>query len=203
MVLGSRPAASPCSQNDLPSVEGLCISVRSIRLHAAKPEDAQEEILREPPPIPLGLEVREEVLDLPLGKPIVEMDEDVGGTQVAVVLGNLVLEDEMVAKRVPGELRCESVILVPIVAVVREDQIGGDDRFQVLEELLDVSSAVRKETVSEVPDDDLLPLAPVEKGLGACVHLVCPLAVSAQDDPADLDAWMGRDQPKDRPAAVT
>ena len=93
-----------------------------------------------------------------LASAIVEMDEDVGGAQVAVVLGNLVLEDEMVAKRVPGELRCESVILVPIVAVVREDQVGGDDGFQVLEELLDVSSAVRKEAVSEVPDDDLLPL---------------------------------------------
>ena len=74
-----RPTAWACSQNDLPSVEGLRVAVRSIRLHAANPEDAQEEILGEPPSIPLGLEVREQVLDLPLDERLVEVDEDVRG----------------------------------------------------------------------------------------------------------------------------
>src|SRR5262245_16557864 len=105
MALGScAPTASPCSQDDLASVEGLGVPVRSIRFHPAKPEDAQEEILGEPPSIPLGLEVRQQVLDLSPGKRVVEMNEDVGGAKVAVVLWNLVFEDEMVTKGVPGQL---------------------------------------------------------------------------------------------------
>ena len=64
----------------------------------------------------------------------------------------------MVAKRVPGQLGCEPMILMEVFPIVREDQIRRDGRFQVFEELLDVSSAVGQEAVAEVAHDDLLAL---------------------------------------------
>src|SRR5262245_56275135 len=86
-----------------------------------------------------------------------------------------------------------------ILAVVREDQIGSDDGLQVLEELLDIPSAVRKEAVPEIPYENLLFLGALEEGLGAGLDFVRPFPVGAQDDPADLDARTGGDQSKDRP----
>ena len=54
---------------------------------------------------------------------LVEWDENVGRAEIAVVLGDLVLEDQVVAKRVPCELAGEPVILMEVGASVREDQI--------------------------------------------------------------------------------
>ena len=45
---------------------------------------------------------------------LVEVDEHVRRAEVAVVLRDLVLEDQVVAEGVPGELRDEAVVLVEI-----------------------------------------------------------------------------------------
>ena len=52
-----------------------------------------------------------------------------GVAEVAVVLRDLVLEDQVVAPRVPRELADEPVILVEVVAGVREDQLRVDRAF--------------------------------------------------------------------------
>ena len=59
-----------------------------------------------------------------LDQGLLERDENVWRSEIAVVLRDLVLEDEVVAKRVPGELAGEAVILVEVVPSVREDEVG-------------------------------------------------------------------------------
>ena len=49
--------------------------------------------------------------------------EDVRAAEVAVVLRDLVLEDQVVAERVPGQLADEPVVLVEVVPRVREDEV--------------------------------------------------------------------------------
>jgi len=55
---------------------------------------------------------------------IVESDEKVWSPEVTVVFGNLVLENEVVAERIPRQFGDESMVLVQIVAIVRKNQVG-------------------------------------------------------------------------------
>ena len=82
-------------------------------------------------------EEREQVLDLAFRYPSLEVNEDVRRAEVAVVLRDLVLEDQVVAERVPRQLRSQAVVLMQIRAAVREDQVRRDLRLQLLEEVLD------------------------------------------------------------------
>ena len=68
---------------------------------------------------------------------LVERHEGVRRAHVAVVLRDLVLEDQVVAEGVPGELAAEPVVLVQVGALVGEDQVGREVGLQPLEEVLD------------------------------------------------------------------
>src|SRR5262245_30608245 len=90
-------------------------------LHPAKTHEPPEELAVEPVPVGLALEVLLEQPDLLDDRLLVQRDEDVRSTQVAIVLRDLVLEDEMVAKRVPRQLGRQPMILMEVVPRVRED----------------------------------------------------------------------------------
>ena len=53
-----------------------------------------------------------------------EWHERVRGAHVPVVLRHLVLEDQVVAEGVPGQLAADPVILVQVPALVSEDHVG-------------------------------------------------------------------------------
>ena len=81
--------------------------------------------------------------------PAVSGTNTFGRAEVAVDLRDLVLEDQVVAERVPRQLAREPVILVEVVAGVREHELRVDARLQVLEDLLDLAADVRQEPVPE------------------------------------------------------
>ena len=85
---------------------------------------------------------------------LVERDEDVRRAEIAVVLRDLELEDQVVAEGVPGQLGDEPVILVEVRAGVREHQLRRHGRLQPLERLLDVAAGVREEAVPERLEHD-------------------------------------------------
>ena len=76
---------------------------------------------------------------------LLEWDEDVWRSEIAVVLGDLVLEDEVVAKRVPGELAGEAVVLVEILAGMSEDEVGLT-YLQPLKDVLDLAAEVGRKS---------------------------------------------------------
>src|SRR5262245_18669397 len=84
------------------------------------------------------------------------MYKEVGGSDVAIVFRDLIFEDQVISKGVPSELRYQAVVLVQVLAVVGEDDIRGDRLLERLEELLYLGPQVRKETVLEVSDHDVL-----------------------------------------------
>jgi hypothetical protein len=57
--------------------------------------------------------------------------------EVALVLGDLVLQDQVVAEGVPGQLGDQPVVLMAVLQPVGEDQVGGDLALEPLEVLLD------------------------------------------------------------------
>ena len=71
------------------------------------------------------------------------MDEEVGLAQVAFELGDLVLEHETVAKRVPGQLAEQLVVLVHVGGAMGEDDVGRQRLAQLVEVLLDLGSPTK------------------------------------------------------------
>src|SRR6476469_3283586 len=130
------------------------------------------------------------------------MDEQVRRTEIAVVLGNLVLEDQVVAPRVPRELASQPVVLVQVVALMSEDQVRRELRLEAVEELLDRAALVRKERIAKIPDDDPR-CAEAGREVGSALpRLLRTLAVAGQDDPQDLGLGISLRQPQDRRAAA-
>ena len=60
----------------------------------------------------------------------------------------------MIPEGVPSQLRDQSVILVEIVAIVREDQVGRYLAFELLERLFHEGALVRQEAIAELLDND-------------------------------------------------
>src|SRR5262245_21672728 len=105
-----------------PTVERFRIIVGRVALHTPHAHERAKQIFREPSLLPLAREAGEDGLDLTPAQPLVERDEEVRNTEIAVVLGYLVLQNEVISERVPGQLRDQAVVLVEIVAMVSQDQ---------------------------------------------------------------------------------
>src|SRR6266403_5582247 len=103
-------------EDDLAAVEGFRVLFGSPGLHATDSQESLKRIRREPVVVPLGLEAIHDEADLLLAGRLIQMHEEIRKAEVAVVFQNLVLKDQVIPKRVPGQVRDETVILMEIVA---------------------------------------------------------------------------------------
>src|SRR5262245_35456801 len=110
---------------DLLGIERLRETPTRGRLDPAQPHQRQEGVLAEPGLAALRRKALADGARLLVRGGGVERNEEVRRAEVRVVLRDLVLEDEMVAEGVPGQLPDRAVVLVQIALVVREDQIGA------------------------------------------------------------------------------
>src|SRR5882724_2563514 len=184
----------------LSAVERL--GVASLRLDPAQPQERQERVRGEPVVVLLRLEAVHEDPDLLLAGCLVELNEEIGVTDVAVVLQDLVLEDEVIPVRIPRQLRHQAMVLVEIVAIRREDDVRRRLDLQPFEEFLDALALVREEPIPEIGDDDFLPLRARQNLLGARDGFLGPPPARPENDPADTRLLVLAQQPQDRPAAA-
>src|SRR5271166_165874 len=120
LASGSSIQAVGLPQDGLAAIEGLGISCRRVGLHPAEPQDRKKGLFVEPLLLALRVEAVDDDLDLAGAGRFFQRNEEVGRAQVAVVVRNLVLQDQVVPERVPREVRDQAVVLVPVVAVVGE-----------------------------------------------------------------------------------
>ena len=112
------------SPNDyLSDIKCLSVAGRRATLHPPQSQESAKYILREPLLMLLGCEVVKDVFDLESANAFVQADERVRRSNVSVVFGNLILENEMITKRIPCQIGDHAMILVQIVAIVSEDDI--------------------------------------------------------------------------------
>src|SRR5262249_36477447 len=131
-----------------------------------------------------------------------EVDEEIRRSQVPLVLGDLVLEDQVVAERVPGELGHQPVVLVEIFATVGQDEVGRVLPFELLEELLDLGADVGEEAVAEILADDFLLSRLGEEPSRALECLGLPLAGRCSEHaPRHFRSAILLEQPQQRAAA--
>jgi hypothetical protein len=119
--------------------------------------EAEERGRREPGARALRGKVAHQVLHLALSDACRDRDEEVRLAEVAFVLGHLVLEDQVAAPGLPGELGEQAVILVAVLQAMAEDDIGPLRRLEVLEGLLRLAEMRREMAVGQPMEHDFLP----------------------------------------------
>ena len=81
-----------------------------------------------------------------------QLYKEVWGSEITIVLGDLVFQDQVISEGVPRQIRNQTVILVKVASKMSEDDVRIEIPLQVLEKLLDLASQIRKETISEFLD---------------------------------------------------
>ena len=125
-------------EEELPCVETLGEPARGSSLDASKAHQTEERFLVEPESIGLRGEPIEHGPDLAPSEIVLQPNEHVGPAEISVVLGDLVLEDQVVTEGVPGQVGDRAVVLMSIVSVMREYEIRLYPSTQCIEELLEL-----------------------------------------------------------------
>ena len=92
-------------------------------LHAAQPGKSAKCLVIEPVLPSLCAEMCDEKVDLALQNLGRQRDIEIGLTEVAIPFGNLIFENDVVAKRRPGMAADLPVVLMQVVAAVGENEI--------------------------------------------------------------------------------
>src|SRR5579863_1459697 len=138
------------SEDELTAVERLSVPAGSIAFHPAQSEKCEKSVLLEPMLATLGRESIHQIANLLLNDLGFKWHKDAGSSHVPVVLRNFILEDQVVSKRVPGELCQQPVVLMCVPAVMGKDQVGGN-RLQPLEGFLHFGTFERHKAIGESP----------------------------------------------------
>lgn len=112
------------SQHELSAIETLSKSVRRIRFDAPEALKGQKSVLSKPVFGALGSKRLADISCFSFTSPAIQAHEEIGRAKIAVVLWNFVLQDEVVAKCIPGQLTDHSVVLVKVASVMGQNQIG-------------------------------------------------------------------------------
>ncbi len=89
-------------------------------------------------------------VDLSLADSFIERKKHVGLAQIAFVLGDLVLPDEMISEGVPGEFSEQAVILMGVVATVGKYEVRLDLRRDAMNEIFNLRPLGWEVSVAEV-----------------------------------------------------
>jgi hypothetical protein len=106
-------------------------------LQSTKPKQSEESFFTEPILPALCSKNIVQRFALMAGSTAAERHIKVRLAQVSVPFRNLVFENELVAEGIPGQVRHYSVVLVPVVASVSEDDVWMELASNALERILD------------------------------------------------------------------
>ena len=104
-------------------MEGFGIPTGSVAFHTPQAHQRPERAFFEPTLGSLRREGVHQILDLLLAQFRRKWNVAIRLAQVAVIFGDLVLQDQMVAKCIPSQFRDQAMVLMCVVAEVCENQI--------------------------------------------------------------------------------
>jgi hypothetical protein len=96
----------------LPAVETFRIPSFGVRFDSANTKQGPKSVFRKPLLARLRAKRREYMANLRFTQPFVESHEKVGGTKIAIVFRNLILEDQVIAECIPRKVRYEAMVLM-------------------------------------------------------------------------------------------
>jgi hypothetical protein len=111
------------SQHQLATVECLSVTARSVTFHPAQPHEGEEGLLLEPALAVLGLEGIHDVANLCLVHFWRKRHEQAWLSQVTVIFRDLVLQDQVISKCIPGQFADQTMVLMRIFSAMSEDHV--------------------------------------------------------------------------------
>jgi hypothetical protein len=142
------------------------------------------------------------MVNLCFAKCFIQAHEEIGRSEIAVILGNFVLEDQMIAESIPRKFRYQAMVLMQISAIVSEDEIRLKLCPNGLKEFLDRFSFVREVAVAETPHLDPGAIYVFKKHARRLKSLPFSRWTRTENDPIKLKLREFSDQTQDRPAAA-
>lgn len=141
------------SEDELSAIERF--GVPGGGLHSTKPQYGTKRFFVEPVLSALRGIAIHQLPDLPVDIALIEDDKPRGAAQISIILGDLILQDEVISECVPGQLREQPVILVKVMLVMREYDVRVTVFLELLEKVLHISVLLRKVAIPEIANDDL------------------------------------------------
>jgi hypothetical protein len=97
----------------------------------------------------------------------------------------------MVSPRVPSQLRYETVVLVPVVVMVRKYEVGNKTRLKIFEHFLNKLTLEGEKSVAKSMNDDLI-LGAGQEGFRRSTCFLDALRVLAgENNPFHFETWTG------------
>src|SRR5437879_1239927 len=130
-------------------------------------------------------------------------DVEIRLPQVAIPLGDLVLQNQVIAERLPDDVRDDPVILVAVVAAMRENHVRRKRSLDRFEHLLDLAQGGGEVAIAELVDVDLARSSPGQELAGALPGLaLAGSSGAAEDDPMTVHVAPCREEGEDRAATA-
>ena len=123
-------------------------------LDSAQSHECRKDISRKPVFVSLRRKGFLQISNLGPAHRAFEFYEQIWRAEIAVVLRDLVLENEVVSKCVPGQFVDEPMILVQVGPIVGEDQIWIDRAFHPFEFVFDFGPPIGEEAIAMRADGD-------------------------------------------------
>jgi len=144
----------------------------------------------------LRLEARHQVLNLAITNLPVKRHKTVGGAKIAVILGDFVFENLMIPEAIPGQFTKDAVVLVQVLAEVREDQVGVDQPLEALKAFLDFAPLRGEKAVAKIVDDEFAGRHAFQEEARAVAGFAPADFVSAEDDPDHAELLVAAEKAK-------
>ena len=129
-----------------------------------------------------------------------ERQKNVRAPKISIVLEDLVLQDQMISERIPGQIGQNAVILVTIVAQMSEDDLRFEAGFDFLKPIFDRGPFAWKIALAKRPDLDLLALNGGQVFICAVERFFRPGTWRTEDYPTDFQIRNLRHQTEHRSA---
>lgn len=136
-------------KNNLPAIKRFGIFVRRVGFDSPKPKERIEGIFRKPLFASLCRKPFHEALHFLFTLGLRQWHKDVGLAKITVILRYFVLEYLVTAEGVPRQLADHTMVLVQVMSIVGEDQIGLELELQLFKTRLDRFSTIREKALLE------------------------------------------------------
>ena len=169
-------------------------------MDAANVHHCQKGLGYEPATASLALEVIHQRVHFRLCDHRIKRYKNIWVAKVGVVFDHLITEDQVIAKSVPGQIGNDAMILMVVVANVREYQVRTDLSFQSLERLFQQAKVAGEKAVMEIVDSDVGMARSGQENPGTGPSLFGPHFICSEDDPMNPGTRVSVEESKDRTA---
>jgi len=136
------------------TVEAFGIPTRRITLHPAYAHQAKKGLTLEPAFRLLRLKRHKQIIDFCSVLFGVQWYKKIWPPKIPIIFRNLILENQMIPKRIPRKTGDLPMILVCVTTPMSEDDIRLDLAFQIFEEFFDLLANTVEKTIAKFVKDD-------------------------------------------------